>query len=153
MSTFTRFSAEEQLVYQRALSHVVGTALYSVLPGYSYYIGNEKSNRRVDIETGFITDGATIPRVFWWLLPPVEEYTQCTTLHDKLCTTYYIIETVNGIDHKVPISRKEIDEILKEAMDVLEVTPWKKKLIMAGVNLNRLLRNPTKPKPVYEMVI
>lgn len=151
MSTFTRFSAEEQLVYQRSLSHAVGKALYAALPGYRYYIGSESSGRWVDVETGFITDGATIPRFLWWLLPPIEEYTQCTTLHDKLCTTYYITEMRDGVECHVPVTRAEIDAILKESMDVLEVTPWKKKLIMAGVNLHRLVTKPTKPKPVYQL--
>lgn len=49
------------------------------------------------------------------------------------------------------LTRKEIDLILKESMDVLEVKPWKKHVIMAGVTLHRLLRNPTKPKPVYQI--
>jgi len=152
MSTFTRFSAEEQLVYQRELSHAVGKALYSALPGYRYYIGSMDSGRYVDVETGFITDGATIPRFLWWLLPPIEEYTQCTTLHDKLCTTYYILELRDGLEQQVPVTRKVIDEILKESMDVLNVTPWKKKAIMLGVNLNRIVRRPSSPKPVYELV-
>lgn len=153
MSVFTRFSAEEQLVYQRTLSHAVGKALFAALPGYRYYIGSESSGRWVDVETGFITDGATIPRALWWLLPPIEEYTQCTTLHDKLCTTYFVTELHNGVECNVPVTRVEIDAILKESMDVLEVTPWKKKLIMAGVNLNRLIKNPTKPKPVYKLAV
>jgi len=152
MSTFTRFSAEEQLVYQRELSHAVGKALYSALPGYRYYIGSMDSGRYVDVETGFITDGATIPRFLWWLLPPIEEYTQCTTLHDKLCTTYYILELRDGLEQQVPVTRKVIDGILKESMDVLNVTPWKKKAIMLGVNLNRIVRRPSSPKPVYELV-
>lgn len=151
MSTFTRFSAEEQLVFQRALSRAVGVALYSTLPGFRYYIGSEDSGRYVDVETGFITDGATIPRFLWWLLPPVEEYTQCTTLHDKLCTTYYIIELRDGVEHKVPVTRKVIDGILKESMDVMEITPWKKQAIMLGVNLNRIVRRPKTPKPVYKL--
>jgi hypothetical protein len=37
-------------------------------------------------------------------------------------------------------------------MDVLNVTPWKKKAIMLGVNLNRIVRRPSSPKPVYELV-
>jgi hypothetical protein len=105
----------------------------------------------VDVETNFVTDGATIPRWLWWLLPPIDEYTQCTTLHDKLCTTYYIIELVDGIEQRVPVTRKVIDEILKESMDVMEVTPWKKKGIMIGVTLHRIFSNPKDPKPVYEL--
>lgn len=152
MSTFTNFSGEEQLAYNKALSLAAGKSLWNTRPGFRYYIGKKGSNRWVDVETNFVTDGATIPRILWWLLPPIDEYTQCTTLHDKLCTTYYIIEQVGGVEQRVPVTRAEIDAILRESMDVLEVTPWKKKAIMVGVNLNRWVRRPTKPKPVYQLV-
>lgn len=145
MSTFTRFSAEEQLRYNRAASLMYGKTLWDTLPGFRYYIGSENSNEWVDVETGFITDGATIPRFLWWLLPAIDEYSQATTLHDKLCRTYTIVRVINGIATEVPVTRKQIDAILKEALDVLEVTPWKKQLIMAGVNLYRITHNPTKP--------
>lgn len=148
MSTFTRFSAEEQLRYDKTASVLNNKDLWDTIPGFRYYIGEENSTRYVDVETNFKTDGATIPRWLWWLLPPIGEYTQCTTLHDKLCTTYYIIQVVNGKPIQVKVTRKQIDAILKESMDVLNVTPWKKKLIMAGVNLHRLVNNPTEPKPI-----
>lgn len=149
MSTFTRFVGEEQLRYNRALSKLADQDLWDVIPGFRYYINHENSNLYVDVESGFVTDGATIPRMFWWLLPPTGEYSQCTTLHDKLCTTYYCTQVVNGVETKRLVTRKEIDLILKESMDVMEVTPWKKKFIMLGVNLYRLVNNPKEPKPVY----
>lgn len=148
MSTFTRFSAVEQLQYDKTASVLNNKDIWDTIPGFRYYIGVENSTRYVDVETNFKTDGATIPRWLWWLLPPIGEYTQCTTLHDKLCTTYYIIEMVGGKEQRVPITRKQIDAILKESLDVLEVTPWKKKVIMTGVNVYRIVKNPTSPKPV-----
>jgi hypothetical protein len=148
MSTFTRFSAEEQLRYDKTASVLNNKDIWDTIPGFRYYIGEENSTRYVDVETNFKTDGATIPRWLWWLLPPIGEYTQCTTLHDKLCTTYKIIQVVNGKPIQVKVTRKQIDAILKESMDVLNVTPWKKKVIMAGVTIHRLVNNPTEPKPV-----
>lgn len=150
MSTFTRFSAKEQLRFNKAASVLYGKSIWDTLPGFRYYIGSEGSNEYVDVETGFLTDGATIPRFLWWLLPPVDEYSQATTLHDKLCRTYTITRVVNGIATEVKISRKRIDEILKEAMEVLEVTPWKKEAIMLGVNTYRVLFNPSQPKTLAE---
>lgn len=152
MSAFTRFSAEEQLKYSKLASAMYGKTLYETLPGFRYYIGSENSNEYVDVETGFLTDGATVPRALWWLLPPIDEYSQATTLHDKLCRTYTITRVINGIPTTVPVTRKRIDEILKEAMDVLEVTPWKKKAIMVGVNVNRVIFNPTTPKALADSI-
>jgi Protein of unknown function (DUF1353). len=148
MSTFTRFSAEEQLRYDKTASVLNNKDIWDTIPGFRYYIGEENSTRYVDVETNFKTDGATIPRWLWWLLPPIGEYTQCTTLHDKLCTTYYITQVVNGVETRVRITRKQIDAILKESMDVMNITPWKKTVIMTGVNAYRLVKNPTAPKPV-----
>jgi len=152
MSTFTRFSAEEQLRFNKTATAFYGKNLWDTLPGFRYYIGSENSNEYVDVETGFLTDGATIPRFLWWLLPPIDEYSQATTLHDKLCRTYTITRVVNGLPTTVPVTRKRIDEILKEAMDVLEVTAWKKKAIMLGVNTNRIVLNPTTPKTLAESI-
>lgn len=146
MSTFTRFSAEEQLRYNKKASVLNKKDLWNTLPGFRYGVGEKDSATYVDVESGFLTDGATIPRWLWWLLPPIGEYSQACTLHDKLCSTYYVLRVVNGAVTEVPITRKEIDAILDEALGVLEVTPWKHKIIMTGVNVYRLTTNPTKPK-------
>lgn len=147
MSTFTRFSAIEQLQYDKVASVLNNKDIWATLPGFRYYIGSEGSDKYVDVETGFRTDGASIPRFLWWLLPPLGEYAQACTLHDKLCRTYCITQVINGVPTQVKITRKEIDAILDEALGVLEVTPWKRQTIVAGVNVYRLVTNPTQPKP------
>lgn len=149
MSTFTRFSAQEQLIYNHELSRLARKDIYNTVPGFRYYIGEENSKNWVDVESGFATDGGTIPRIAWGIIPVVGEYSQCFTLHDKLCSTYYIIVNDEFGTRRKPVTRKEIDLILKESMDVMEVTPWKKRAIMIGVTLYRLLYNPTEPKPVW----
>lgn len=146
MSTFTRFSAIEQLQYNKAASVLNNKDLWNTIPGFRYYIGSEGSDRYVDVETGFITDGATIPRILWWVLPPMGEYSQACTLHDKLCRTYQITQVINGVPHQVSVTRKEIDAILDEALGVLGVTAWKHQAIMIGVNGYRIATKPVKPK-------
>lgn len=153
MSTFTQFDGEERLVYLTLLSKLNNRDLWGIKPGYRYYIGYKGSDEYVDVEDGFVTDGATIPRFLWSILPPIGEYTQATTLHDKLCTTYTKTKVINGVPVQVSITRKEIDAILKEALLVLEVTPWKIKFIMAGVNIHRFFTRPDKPKPVYDYAL
>lgn len=150
MSTFTRFSEIQQLQFNKGLSLKYKKDLWSLIPGFRYYVGFENSNEYINVPTGFITDGATIPRVLWWLLPPIGEYSQATTLHDYLCRVYSVTVTVNGVEVEKTITRKQIDKILDESLGVLEVTPWKRKAIMAGVNLYRILFNPVKPGKVNE---
>lgn len=146
MSDFTRFSAVESLGYDQAASRFYDKDYWKVAAGYRYYIGFEGSSRYVDVPTGFLTDGATVPRALWWLLPPLGEYSQATTLHDYLCRTYKVIEVINGVPTEVAVTRKEIDGILREAMEVLEVAAWKRFLINCGVEGYRAVVNPTKPK-------
>lgn len=146
MSDFTQFSAVEQLQYDAAASKERGKDYWRLALGYRYYIGALGSDRYIDVPTGFLTDGATIPRALWWLLPPMGEYSQATTLHDYLCSTYEITTVVDGVPTRVSITRKEIDGILCEAMDVLGVTAWKEFVISTGVDFYRIMANPTEPK-------
>lgn len=152
MSTFTRFDSIQQLQYDLASSRAYNKDLWKLVPGFRYYVGSEDSGIYVDIPTGFLTDGATIPRFLWWLLPPIGEYSQATTLHDRLCGVYEITVVKNGNATQIKIDRKEVDRILNEAMGVLEVTPWKRKVIMTGVNVYRIMKNPTKPKSLVESI-
>ena len=39
----------------------------------------------IDIPVGYITDGASIPRIFWWMFEPYSpEYLTASVLHDYL---------------------------------------------------------------------
>lgn len=42
--------------------------------------------KNVRVPKGFITDGATIPRVFWWIIPPFKpKFLPAIIIHDYLC--------------------------------------------------------------------
>ncbi|QBJ02942.1 tail assembly chaperone [Pseudomonas phage Psa21] len=145
MSTFTRFTADEQLTFDKEASRILGKTYYRVIPGFRYYIGQENSDKYVDIPTGFLTDGASVPFIFQWLISPLGEYSQATTLHDYLCEHYEITQVINGVPTQVRIDRKEVDRILYEAMRVLEVAAWRRNVIQVGIDGYRVLTNPTKP--------
>lgn len=74
------------------------------------------------VPIGFVTDLASIPRLFWNILPPDGEYAKATIIHDYLYTTKMF-------------ERKICDEILYEAMTALDVSTWKKKIIYGAVRL------------------
>lgn len=145
MSTFTRFTAKEQLTYDEEASRILGKTYYRVVPGFRYYIGKEDSDKYVDIPTGFLTDGASVPFLFQVLIPTLGEYSQATTLHDFLCERYEITQVINGVPTQVKIDRAEIDRILYEAMRVLEVAAWRRNVIQVGVDAYRVFKRPTKP--------
>ena len=41
----------------------------------------------ITIPKGFVFDGATVPKVFWPLFPPVDKYIHSVALHDYLLST------------------------------------------------------------------
>jgi hypothetical protein len=145
MSSFTRFDAKLKVVYDKGASEILKKDYWRVEEGFRYYLGYEDSSHYVDVPRGFLTDGASVPRVFWSILPPWGEYGQAVVLHDYLCEQlgYYVDDPILGRRWK-SLSRKEVDETLYEAMNVLKVTQWKQVVIEAGVEVNRLIKNPKR---------
>lgn len=59
----------------------------------------------ITVPAGFITDGASIPRIFWTILAPFGEYFEAAIIHDYLYT-----------EANRKFTRAETDLIFKEAM-------------------------------------
>ncbi len=78
--------------------------------------------QRVDVPAGFVTDFASIPGVFWSVLPPDGDYAHAAVIHDYL---YWVQDR----------KREEADEILRQAMIDLEVKNWQRIAIYKGVDL------------------
>ena len=100
----------------------IGERTWSVERTFTYFIGEESSNEFITIPKGFVTDFASIPRVFWVILPPDGEYTQAAVLHDYMCSTSMF-------------PMKKIDKIFLEAMVVLKVPAWKRNTIYWAVRI------------------
>ena len=93
-----------------------------VMRPFGYDIGEEGSGDSVEVEIGFTTDFASIPRIFWAVLPRWGKYGNATVIHDWL---YWIQNR----------PRDEADFIMLEAMGVLEVPGWQKFVIYWSVRL------------------
>lgn len=78
--------------------------------------------RSVKVPKGFVTDLATIPRFFWWVLPPQGNYGHAAILHDWL---YW--------DRKT--TREVADRVFDVAMDEMAVAPPVRKAMWAAVRL------------------
>jgi len=78
----------------------------------------------ITVPAGFESDGASIPRLFWWLIggPFSGKYRDAAVLHDYLC--------------KHPdYTRKQADDIFLEAMAELGVALWRRDLMWRAVSL------------------
>jgi hypothetical protein len=69
---------------------------------------------------GFMTDGASIPRVFWGILAPWQNYAEAAVIHDYLYTS------------KIK-SKKEADNIFLEGMKTLGVNIFERRIMYWAV--------------------
>lgn len=76
----------------------------------------------VDIPVGFVTDFASIPRIFWTALPRDGLYTFPAIIHDYL---YW----------EQPVSRKDADYVLDCAMKEFEVPTLTRKSVTSAVRI------------------
>lgn len=81
-------------------------------------IKNLSVSREIISETipkGYLTDGASIPRIFWSLYPPYRsEYFSACVIHDYLCSRAMHAESIKT-------AYKRADLVLYEAMKALGV--------------------------------
>lgn len=106
MSKFTKPLKVEIVNYGRE---------FKLLESIEYYRENNQ-NEVIEVPTGFISDFASIPRMFWGILPPLgagkkQNYSPPALLHDYLYDA----------SCKHNFTRKEADDIFLEAMSALGV--------------------------------
>lgn len=102
----SQFTTELKIRYVDGLN-------FEILEGFEYHIGTYPSEEIITVPVGFITDFASVPKIFWSILPPNGIYGKSTVIHDYL---YY-----SGI-----YSKSKSDEIFLESMGVLKVPDWQK---------------------------
>jgi len=78
---------------------------------FTYHICTKCSRNKITVPKGFCTDFASVPQIFWNILPPWGKYGKSAVIHDYIYQTHCR-------------TRKEADAIFKEAMEVLGVPTW-----------------------------
>ena len=95
-----------------------------VIKQFEYHVGAENSDDRIKVSEGFVTDFTSVPRIFWWIIPRWGKYGNAAVIHDWL----YWVQRKEGSE-----GRREADYILNEAMGVLGVGKYKRKIIFKAV--------------------
>ena len=90
---------------------------------FRYRIGDRNSKEIIEVPVGFITDGASIPKIFQNILSPWGDYGKCAVLHDFL----YRYGQLG--------SQKASDQLLLEAMEVAGVEKWKQFVIYRALRI------------------
>ena len=109
--------------------------LRELLSPFRYFLTSR--SEPITVPAGFITDYASVPRMFWSWLPPWGEYGPAAILHD------YLYSNSDGMlvpdpDHprtfKI-LTREIADRIFWIAMDQLDVNHFKRDLIYYTIRL------------------
>ncbi len=118
---------------------------------FGYDIGFEDSGLSIIVPYNFTTDFASTPWFLWWLLPRWGKYGNAAVIHDYLYRggeidvdqNVYEMATATSLMTAIALptwskahpTRKQADQIMLEAMKVLEVTAWQRALIYFGVRI------------------
>lgn len=99
---------------------------------FEYWIDD---NTFVRVEPGFITDFASVPRIFWNILPPWGKYGEAAVIHDHLYRTLGEVESLESKNGKKHLTRWQCDLVFRRAMKDLGVAAWKRWVMWAGVRI------------------
>ncbi|EJI2433989.1 DUF1353 domain-containing protein, partial [Salmonella enterica] len=86
---------------------------------FEFYLSDDNSDV-IEVPAGFVTDLASVPRIFWTILPPDGKYAKAAIIHDYLYD--------NALRTK-----KEADLIFLDGMTVLGVPRLKRKVMYWAV--------------------
>lgn len=100
------------------VEHLDGV-VWKVLEAFTYH----NKTVLVTVSKGFITDFASIPRLFWSVIGhPTGKYGKAAVIHDYL---YHVQE----------VSRSKADRIFLQAMKDLKVSWWRRRTMWLAVRM------------------
>lgn len=128
---FRQFDANLEIRYEDKASFLLEKDYWRVTRSFKYYVGNKEDDIWVYVPAGFLTDGASVPRPFWSIVPPWGKHGQAAVVHDFLVRELFLY--VKGV--KTDINRQEADRIFLEAMKVAGVNWFLRNLMYVSVSI------------------
>lgn len=90
------------IAYDSEESERQNDKIWRVISGFRYYYPHQGSLGVFEVPEGFYTDGASVPRWLWSLVPPWGSYGQAAVLHDFMLVTRSIY--INEKYEPIPMS-------------------------------------------------
>lgn len=109
-----------------------GRQCVRLLEALEYRVGGIDSPETITVPAGFETDFASIPFGVRNLFPPLGLWARPAILHDYLYATG---GKGPGVSRWEPYTRKEADDIFREAMKVVGVPAWRRAIMYRAVRL------------------
>jgi hypothetical protein len=110
----TVFSIVRKGKFRRAVKLKQGLHFYSEVLG-----------REVVVPAEFVSDGASVPQIFWNIFPPFGLYLESAIVHDWFC--------VEGKAGRLDIKSSVAHRVFREAMKAQGVAVWKRCAMWAAV--------------------
>ena len=88
------------------------------------FVFRSKIAGTVEVPAGYISDGASVPRLFQNIFPPYGKYLEAAVAHDYIYSDIFDRFT-----------KKQADNVFRELLEVLRIPEWKIKLMYRGVKL------------------
>ena len=129
---FRQFDTDLGVAFSDYATKSLDKNYWVVKKDFNFFL-DDKQNRRVVVPKGYLTDGASVPRPFWSIIPPWGEYGQAAVMHDWLCEYLRVWDTAEGV--WVPITREECDNIFNNAMRALGVSNTKRRIMYNAVKI------------------
>lgn len=98
----------------------IGKRMWKVQEDFTFHYG-----KTVTVPKGFITDGASVPRIFWWFLDPATELFEAGVVHDYMLS----------------IEDKRAHVALYKAAQYYRVPKYKCKIVFYGVRSYFFFKN------------
>lgn len=114
---------------------------WKVIKEFDYLVDFEDQNSAIRVPAGFVTDFASIPRMFWDWIPPTGPYAKAAVVHDylyvvggKVCCYKgpYLLYDPRCKKCKT-FTKEQADRIFRDAMEVLGVGNPKRWLMWQAV--------------------
>jgi len=104
---------------------------------FDYEIGVKGSGKTIHVPKGYITDFASVPKIFWNIFPPTGKYGKAAVIHDYLYSHNGIFsyKDKDGIWQTEILNRQECDAEFAVAMIALRVGWLTRRLMYRGVRV------------------
>lgn len=109
---------------------------WELLSSFEYFIEDTMDGESIIVPAGFVTDFASIPQIFWSILPPTGPWSKAACLHDYLYTIggkyQYCINDL-GVPCYHLYSKKQTDDMFRDTMKLLGVPAFERNVMWLAV--------------------
>jgi hypothetical protein len=162
----TRTKKEFMQTWLNVSEAVGGVPVISPFSDWDYYylqksiswkpeVEYQKDYKAIEVPPGFVTDLASIPKVFWSILPPAERYSYAAIIHDYLYWTQMVPRDVADQILKICMEEMNVENVkvvaIYNAVKMFGDTAWEENANLKRKGEKRLLKKfPEDPRVTWE---